>query len=126
MKYKVETHMHIESFRAYCLSLPQVGEYQPYGPNTLAFTIGGKHFALVSLDATPYRVNLKCDPDKAQTLRQQYDTIEPGYHMNKQHWNSIFPDQGELPESLVKELVNHSYELVKAKLPAKTRRMLEG
>ena len=117
--------MNIETLREYCLSLPNADEYLPYGPDTLAFTIGGKHFALVSLDDSPFRVNLKCDPKKAEEYREKYQTVEPGYHMNKKHWNSIYPGRGELTDRVIKYMISHSYELVKSKLPKKLRESLD-
>ncbi|HWR99955.1 MAG TPA: MmcQ/YjbR family DNA-binding protein, partial [Prolixibacteraceae bacterium] len=84
---------------------------------TLVLKVGGKMFALLSLDKTP-SVNLKCDPERAVDLREHYDAILPGYHMNKQHWNTVLLE-GNLPDRLVAELIDHSYELVFASLPKK-------
>ncbi len=87
----------------------------PFGNETLVFKVGGKIFLLASLD-NPQSFNVKCDPEKAITLREQYSEIIPGYHMNKKHWNTVFYNQS-LPELLLLELVDHSYNLVFSSLP---------
>lgn len=88
----------------------------PFGDQTLVFKVGGKIFLLASLD-NPQSFNVKCDPEKAITLREQYSEIIPGYHMNKKHWNTVFYNQS-LPELLLLELVDdHSYNLVFSSLP---------
>jgi len=84
----------------------------------------GKIFALLPLDETPTRISLKCDPARALELRAQYDAIAPGYHMSKQHWNTLTVD-GRLPVSLVLELIDHSYSLVVASLKKADRLALE-
>ena len=104
-------YMDIENIRAYCLNKPAVSESLPFDNNTLVFKVGSKMFALMSLDADPLGLNLKCDPDKAILLRNLYPQIMPGYHMNKKHWNSIKID-GMLSPSLIRALIDHSYELV--------------
>ena len=106
-----------------CLSLPHVEETTPFGPDTLVFKVAGKVFALTSPGEFPSRVNLKCDPGRAMELREEYEGITPGYHMNKRHWNTLVLD-GSLPSALVRDLVQHSYELVTAALPAARRREL--
>ena len=106
-----------------CLSLPQVEETTPFGPDTLVFKVAGKVFALTSPGEFPARVNLKCEPGRAMELRDEYESITPGYHMNKRHWNTLVLD-GSLPSALVRDLVQHSYELVTAALPAARRREL--
>lgn len=118
--------MDIETFRNYCLSKKGVTEGLPFGPDTLVFKIMGKMFALASLDEVPLKVNLKCDPEQALTLREEYsDWISPGYHMNKKHWNSLVAD-GDLQESLVFRLVDHSYDLVLQGLPKKLQQDLKA
>lgn len=117
--------MDIETFRNYCLSKKAVTEELPFGPDTLVFKIGGKIFALAGLDEVPLRVNLKCDPEKAISLREEYpDVILPGYHMNKKHWNTLVLD-GFLPNSLIFGLTDHSYDLVLQGLPKRLRKELE-
>lgn len=91
---------------------------------TLVMKVGGKIFALISLDGD-FGVNLKCDPERAIDLRERYSGILPGYHMNKKHWNTVRPE-ANLPGSLVAELVRHSYELVLASLPRKEQEALQA
>ena len=110
---------------AYFLSKPGAVASYPFGEGTRVYKVLGKMFGLISEDADPRRVNLKCDPDDALALRKQYPAITPGYHMNKQHWNSLYMD-GSLPESLVRELIDHSYDLVAARLNQAKQRKLEA
>jgi predicted DNA-binding protein (MmcQ/YjbR family) len=112
--------MTIADFCAHCLSLPHVEETMPFGPDVLVYKIGGKMFALVIPDDFPPSVNLKCDPDRALELRDRYEDIQPGYHMNKRHWNTLVLE-GRLPARLVRELIEHSYQLVTAGLSRKVR-----
>jgi predicted DNA-binding protein (MmcQ/YjbR family) len=106
--------MNLETFYEYCLSKKGVTEHFPFDEETLVFKVGGKMFALSSLNqwekGAP-SVNLKCNPEYAEELRAQYDDIKPGWHMSKIHWNTIEINHG-VPDSLVKELIDHSYELV--------------
>lgn len=108
---------------AHCLSLPQVAETTPFGPDVLVYKVAEKMFALAIPDEFPARINLKCDPDRALELRDRHENIIPGYHMNKKHWNTLILD-GSLPAKLVRELIEHSYQLVAASLPARTRKDL--
>lgn len=95
--------------------MPDVEEGFPFGETVLVFKTAGKIFLLLSLDSSPMQYNLKCDPDRAIELREQYpESILPGYHMNKKHWNTIIPGNG-LPVALQKEMIRNSYELVKPK-----------
>ncbi len=98
------------------LSKPGAEETTPFGPDVLVYKVGGKMFALAVPDEFPARINLKCDPDRAVVLREEHEAIIPGYHMNKRHWNTVILD-GSLPSALVRELVDHSYQLVSASLP---------
>jgi len=107
--------MNIEELREYCISKKGVTEGFPFDEVTLVFKVGGKMFALTNLDGEP-SVNLKCDPEKAIELREQYSAIIPGYHMSKLHWNTVYMDRS-LPENLIKELIDLSYGLVLASLP---------
>ncbi|WP_149276594.1 MmcQ/YjbR family DNA-binding protein [Pareuzebyella sediminis] len=117
--------MNIEAFREYCLSKKGVSEELPFGPDTLVFKVMGKMFALSGLERHPPQVNLKCDPDRAISLREEYDgAIIPGYHMSKVHWNTLMLE--ELPPKLIIELTDHSYALVVAKLTKKMRSELEA
>ncbi|WP_117879597.1 MmcQ/YjbR family DNA-binding protein [Aureibaculum luteum] len=113
--------MNIEDFRDYCLSKKGVTEAFPFDESTLVFKVLGKMFALTGLNRKPAAVNLKCDPERAMELREEYDgIIIPGYHMSKKHWNTIIFDS-RLPESLLHELIDHSYDLVVAGMPRKLR-----
>jgi predicted DNA-binding protein (MmcQ/YjbR family) len=105
------------------LSLPHVGGCTPFGPEHLVHKVGGKIFAIHSPMEDPIRLNLKCDPERAVELREMHEAILPGYHMNKKHWNTLILD-GSLSAGLVKELIRHSYDLVFASLPKKTREAL--
>ena len=111
--------MTLEAFRAHCLAKAGFSEDVPFGPETLVFRVAGKIFALMDAD-TFVSVNLKCDPEKAIELRERYEGIQPGYHMNKQHWNTVVTD-GSVPGKLLLELADHSYDLVRASLPKKLR-----
>lgn len=106
--------MNIESIREYCLSKPGVEESLPFGPDTLVFKSSGKIFLLTSLDSEELRFNVKCDPDKAIELREEFSYVLPGYHMNKKHWNTIVVD-GSASSKQLKEWIDHSYELVNGK-----------
>lgn len=106
--------MYLETFYEYCLSKKGITEHFPFDEETLVFKVGGKMFALSSLNqwekGAP-SVNLKCNPEYAEDLRAQYDDIKPGFHMSKIHWNTIEINR-DVPDSLIKELIDHSYELV--------------
>jgi predicted DNA-binding protein (MmcQ/YjbR family) len=112
--------MTFDSARDYCLSLPQVEETMPFGPEALVYKVAGKMFALLSPDDVPARMNLKCDPERALELRDRYESILPGYHMSKKHWNTLVLDSS-LSTALVRELIDHSFDLVVSGLPAKVR-----
>ena len=88
-----------------------VTEETPFGPEVLVYKVKGKMFSLIAPQDQPIRINLKCDPDKALALRDMFESIIPGYHMNKKHWNTIILD-GEVPEAEVCALIDHSYDLV--------------
>ena len=105
----------IEELREYCLSKKFVSESFPFDESTLVFKVHNKMFALFSLEKDPLRINLKCDPEKAIELREEYWQVIPGYHSNKKHWNTIIIDQ--LTLSQVCEWIEHSYNLVWEKLP---------
>jgi predicted DNA-binding protein (MmcQ/YjbR family) len=115
--------MNLETFYEYCLSKKGVTEHFPFDEETLVFKVGGKMFALSSLNewekGNP-SVNLKCNPDYAEELRGQYDDIKPGWHMSKTHWNTIEINRG-VTDLLIKELINHSYELVFKSLTKKVQ-----
>lgn len=111
--------MNIEEIRNYCLRKKGTEESFPFDEVTLVIKIGGKMFILIALDRDP-AVNLKCDPEKAIELRESYPAIVPGYHMSKKHWNTLQLD-GSLPDRLIIELIDHSYNLVYQSLPLKIR-----
>jgi len=115
--------MNLETYYEYCLSKKGVTEHFPFDEDALVFKVGGKMFALSSLsqwEKGKPSVNLKCDPDRAEELRAEYDAIRAGFHMSKKHWNTIQINE-EVLDSLIKELINHSYELVFKSLPKKTQ-----
>jgi predicted DNA-binding protein (MmcQ/YjbR family) len=115
--------MDVESFREYCLGKLAVTEDTPFGPDVLVFKIRGKIFALLALDELPATANLKCDPDRALELRDRYEQVRPGYHMNKKHWNTVEIDSG-IPDFELRNMIDHSYGLVVRSLPAKLRAKL--
>lgn len=111
--------MYIDELRTYCLSKPCVEECFPFDNDTLVFKVMGKMFALCSLSA-PETVNLKCEPTYAAELRERYEGVRPGYHMNKQHWNTVSL-QRDCSDSLLRDLIDHSYERVVLSLPKKVQ-----
>jgi predicted DNA-binding protein (MmcQ/YjbR family) len=112
--------MDAEHIRNHCLDKPGVTESFPFGISTLVYKVKEKIFLLISIDDIPVRFNAKCDPDRAIELREAYNAIIPGYHMNKKLWNTIILD-GSLPASLVIEMIDDSYNLVVQSLPKKLR-----
>lgn len=107
--------MDIESLREYALQQPGATEGFPFGEDTLVFKVNNKIFLLLSLDSIPPQFNVKCNPDHAEALREQYPgTVLPGYHMNKKHWNTVVLN-GLLSSRQIKEMVDDSYNLVKGK-----------
>lgn len=115
--------MNIEILREYCLSKKAATEGFPFGEETLVFKVMDKIFLLVSLNANPLQFNAKCEPGKAIELREEYDAVKPGYHMNKKHWNTIIID-GSLSTKLIKEMIDDSYSLIVQSLPKKSREAL--
>jgi predicted DNA-binding protein (MmcQ/YjbR family) len=111
--------MNIESLRDYCLLKPGVTETFPFGEDTLVFKLADKIFLLCGLD-NPDRFNVKCDPERAVSLREEYEEVQPGYHMNKTHWNTVFMN-GRLSDALLKEMIDHSYDLILKSLPKNKR-----
>jgi predicted DNA-binding protein (MmcQ/YjbR family) len=113
--------MDLPMFREYCLAKPHATEGTPFGETVLVFKVAGKMFALASLDEVPTRANLKCDPDLALDLRDRYEQVTPGYHMNKKHWNTVEIETG-MPDAELRKMIDHSYDLVvKARPKTKTR-----
>jgi len=120
--------MHIEQLRDFCIQKKGVTEEFPFDEVTLVFKVMGKMFALVGLkkwEEGNTTINLKCDPEKAQELRGEYESINPGYHMNKKHWNTVTLNN-DVTDDLAFELITHSYDLVINGLPKKVREELKN
>lgn len=115
--------MNIEDYRDFCLSLPGTIEETPFGPDTLVFKVGGKIFALTDLQ-TFASFNVKCDPERAVELRERYDYVRPGFHMNKKHWNTILVGTGA-PDAQLRQWLTESYQLIVAALPKAVRAELQ-
>ena len=115
--------MNVEEIREYCLSKPGTNESFPFDDTTLVFKVISRMFALLSLAGDNF-INLKCDPEKAIQLREEKSYVLPGYHMNKEQWNSVYFDHAGDQE--LREWIDHSYELIKEKLPKKDREILDG
>ncbi|MCB9255769.1 MAG: MmcQ/YjbR family DNA-binding protein [Chitinophagales bacterium] len=113
--------MNVEEFRLFCLERDGVEECFPFDQSTLVFKVYGKMFALCGLDNARFSVNLKCDPEYAEELREKFGSVQPGYHMNKKHWNTVYLDEGEINDSLAKDLILHSYDLVFASISKKIK-----
>lgn len=114
--------MNIETFREYCLKKPGTTEEFPFDNQTLVFKVGGKMFALCDIDLFE-SINLKCDPELAVQIRDRYEAVGPGYHMNKKHWNTVKID-GSVADGLLFQWIDHSYQLVVDKLPLKIKKNL--
>jgi predicted DNA-binding protein (MmcQ/YjbR family) len=106
-----------------CLGHPGAVEERPFGPETSVFKVRGKIFALAALDRVPLSVSVKCEPELAEQLRNTYPAIRPGYHLNKRHWNTVAVD-GDLPDRLVRDLIEDSYDLVVSALSRRVREEL--
>lgn len=117
--------MDIETFRDYCLSKKGTTESFPFDEVTLVFKVMNKMFALTGLDNEIATANLKCDPERAIELREEYGDIQPGYHMSKKHWNTVTLE-GELTDGMIIELIDHSYNLVVAKLKKADKEVLRN
>lgn len=117
--------MNLESIRTYCLNKPgKITEDFPFDETVLVFRLYGKIFLLTSLNDRPLALNLKCDPEQAIEWREQYDSVQPGYHMNKKHWNTVTLD-GSIPRTAVLGMIDHSYEQVARGLKRSDRQKLE-
>lgn len=103
--------MNFETIRKYLLGKPEAAEEFPFGPSAMVFKVSGKMFALIAVHEMPLRINLKCDPELALHLRAAYSAVQPGYHMNKKHWNTITLD-GSLPDEEILTMIDDSYDLV--------------
>lgn len=116
--------MHVESFRDYCLSKPGVEETFPFDEVTLVFKVMGKMFALTGLDRENFTVNLKADPEISPEWRDEFPEVQPGFHMNKKHWNTV-DMEGSLDEKFILEMIDHSYDMVVKGLTKKLKAELE-
>ena len=112
-----------DQLRRCCLSLTGTEETFPFGPENSVFKVGGKIFALSRLDGDPLRVSLKCEPALAEQLREAHPAVIPGYHLNKRHWNTVIID-GSLPDEMIADMVEDSYDLIVSKLPEAGRSAL--
>jgi predicted DNA-binding protein (MmcQ/YjbR family) len=121
--------MHIEQLRDFCIAKKGVTEHFPFDNATLVFKVMGKIFVLTRLDKwekDEQKINLKCDPDKAEQLREKYEGIVGGWHSNKRHWNTVTLNSSDVSDDLVKELINHSYKMVVKGLTKKLHAELEN
>ncbi|WP_339671821.1 MmcQ/YjbR family DNA-binding protein [Dasania marina] len=116
--------MDAAAVKSYCLAKPEALEDYPFGADVLVFKVQGKMFALLSQRGGQARVNLKCDPDQAFILRDLFTAVQPGYHMNKKHWNTVLLE-GSVPRGELERMIDHSYALVLQGLPKKQRQRLE-
>ncbi len=116
--------MNLETLRSYLLSKPGAVEDHPFGPQPLVVKVGGKMFALVAEHATPPELSLKCEPAHAQFLRDAFPAVQPGYHLNKEHWNSVTLD-GSIPDEGIHAMIDESYALVVKGLRKAVRQHLE-
>jgi predicted DNA-binding protein (MmcQ/YjbR family) len=117
--------MHLDELREYCINKKGVEEGFPFGGDTLVFKVMGKMFLLSGIDSQPVQFNAKCDPEKAIELRENYPCVLPGYHMNKQHWNTIICD-GLVSDKQLQEWIDDSYNLVASSLTKKLKSELEN
>ena len=115
--------MDLETIRKYCLEKKSVTESFPFGETTLVFKVRGKVFLLIGLDNLPLQFNVKCDPEKAEELREEYSSVIPAFHMNKKHWNTVILN-GQIPSKQIREMIDDSYELVVRSLPVSERKKL--
>jgi predicted DNA-binding protein (MmcQ/YjbR family) len=116
--------MNMEELRDYCLRKPGAEECFPFGEETLVFKVGGKVFLIADL-MEGNQFNVKCDPERAIELRERYEEVQPGYHMNKRHWNTVRMD-GALRAKEMREMIDHSYAIVVAGLPKRVREEIRG
>lgn len=117
--------MHIEEFRSFCLSLKGTEDGFPFGTETLVFKVMGKVFCLAGLNNDPLSFNVKCDPEKASELREEFSGVIPGYHMNKKHWNTVVLD-GSFSDEQARQWIVDSYDLIVDSLPKKLKEELNS
>jgi len=117
--------MHLESLREYCLSKKAVQETLPFGPDTLVYKVMGKMFLLTGFENDPLTFNVKCDPEKVTDLREEFSCVQPGYHMNKKHWNTVVVD-GSVSDEQLMAWIDHSYDMVVSGLSNKEKQVLQS
>ncbi len=117
--------MALETLRDYCLTKPGSTESFPFGETTLVFKVGGKMFALMDIESRPLQIALKCDPERAVALREQYAAVQPGFHLNKTHWNTVTVD-GTIRQRDLTDSIDHSYQLVLKSLPKRVQGEIEN
>ncbi len=110
----------LATLRSKVIEKPGATEEQPFGPDALVYKVGGKMFALIAWRTTPLSISLKCDPFEAEAMRDQFESIQPGYHLNKRHWNTVTLD-ASVPGFLLDHMIDQSYALVLEKLPRRVR-----
>ncbi len=115
--------MNLEELRSYCLQKKGASIDFPFDDVTMVIKVGGKMFILISIDSDPLWINLKCDPFNAEGLRERYNAVTPGYHMNKRHWNTVSMDK-TTPDGIIKEMIDDSYDLVFSKLSKKNKELI--
>ena len=115
--------MNLEEIRAYCLQKKGASIDFPFDDVTMVIKVGGKMFILIAIDNDPIRINLKCDPFIAEGLRERYNAVTPGYHMNKKHWNTVSMDN-TIPDDIIKEMIDDSYKLVFSKLSKNNKEII--
>jgi predicted DNA-binding protein (MmcQ/YjbR family) len=115
--------MRAAELRDHCLAFPGAAETFPFGPETSVFKVAGKMFALSRLAQPPLQVSVKCEPLLAEQLRDAHAAVLPGYHLNKRHWNTVIID-GSIPDRMIKDMVEDSYDLVVSRLSRSRRRAL--
>ena len=113
----MQTHKQLEEM---ILSMPNAKLDYPFGAGTAVYKVGDKMFAIISEDSSPLRISLKCDPQLAVHLRERYESVMPGYHLNKKHWNTVLVD-GSVSSKQLKQWIDHSYDLIAAGLPRKRK-----
>jgi predicted DNA-binding protein (MmcQ/YjbR family) len=109
-----------DDLRAYCMKQVAAVQEYPFGPGARVFKVMGKMFALIADESDPPSINLKCDPMLAQILRENYKAVQPGYHMDKRHWNTVICD-GSIDDEEITDMIDASYDLVVSGLPRKDR-----
>ena len=115
--------VNFEALKSYCLAKAGATLDYPFGPEVAVFRVAGKMFALCLWERQPLSINLKCEPKLAELLREEYEAVKPGWHMNKRHWNTVTAG-GDLPDALLRDQIDRSYALIVASLPKKVRQSL--